>query len=90
MKLESLSMRSPTPNPLLARNVPKSFTVRMVCSLQKHMPDIHDQCEENAEAEFDFDMEEEIYTDCAYIPSLCQLRIKNQNIEKYKVMLSTT
>ena len=25
--------------------------------LQKHMADVHDQCEEDAEAEFDFDME---------------------------------
>ena len=50
--------------------------------LQKHMADVHDQFEEDAEAELYFDMEEEIYTDCAYIPCLCQLRITNQNTEK--------
>ena len=31
------------------------------------MADVHDQFEEDAEAELYFDMEEEIYTDCAYI-----------------------
>ena len=45
------------------------------------MADVHDQFEEDAEAELYFDMEEEIYTDCAYIPCMC-LRITNLNIEK--------
>ena len=58
--------------------------------LQRHRADVHHQCEKDAEAEFNFDMEEEFNTDSAYIPCLCHLRIKNQNIEKYKVMLSTT
>ena len=48
--------------------------------LQRHIADVYDQCEEVAE--FDFDKEEEFYTDPAYIPCLCQLRIKNQNAEK--------
>ena len=58
--------------------------------MQRHKADVHDQCEKDAEAKFDFDMEEDFNTDSAYIPCLHQLRIKNQNTEKNKLLLSTT
>ena len=38
--------------------------------LQKHMADVHDQCEEDAEAKFDFDMEEKS-TQIVHISPVC-------------------
>ena len=37
--------------------------------LQKHMADVHDQCEEDAEAEFDFDFEKS--TQIVHISPIC-------------------
>ena len=67
-------------NPQTCHNCDKDFL--SVDSLQIRMADVHDQCEKDAETEYDFNMEEEFYTDYAYIPCLCQLKIKNQNNEK--------
>ena len=64
------------PTPMHVRSVTKSCTEDC---LQRHRADVHDQCEKDAEAEFDFDMEEKFNTDSAYIPCLCQLRINKHN-----------
>ena len=69
-------------NPQTCHNCDKDFL--SVDSLQIRMADVHDQCEKDAETEYDFNMEEEFYTDYAYIPCLCQLKIKNQNNGKKK------
>ena len=42
------------PTPMHVRSVTKSCTEDC---LQRHRADVHDQCEKDAEAEFDFDME---------------------------------
>ena len=63
------------PTHILARIVAKSFTVRTVCidiwSLFKM--NVEKMQKQNL---FDFIMEEEFYTDYAYIPCLCKLKIK--------------